>query len=136
MASLFTRRSSPLTLLVRWRASQVLSHNMEHIFNKKAVAFFENQFQRQVQDKEYALNPFEILALDYLSGEILDLGCGLGNLSLEAGRRGHPVLAVDASPTGVARLNEDAKREGLPVQGIQADIESWTIDALYDTIVV
>ena len=108
---------------------------MEHMFNKKSVDFFEGQFQRQVRDQEYALNPFETLALDYLAGDILDLGCGLGNLSMEAGRRGHRVVAVDASPTAVARLNEDAKREGLPVRAIQADIESWTIDESYDTIV-
>jgi tellurite methyltransferase len=109
---------------------------MEHIFNKKSVAFFESQFQRQVRDQEYALNSFEILALEYLTGEILDLGCGLGNFSLEAGRRGHRVLAVDASATAVARLNKGAEREGLPVRGIQADIESWTIEESYDTIVV
>ena len=106
------------------------------MFNKKSVAFFESQFQRQVRDKEYGLNPFEILALDYVKGSVLDLGCGLGNLSLEAGRRGHRVLAVDASLTAVARINKDAEREGLPVRGIQADIESWTIDRSYDTIVV
>jgi len=106
------------------------------MFNKKSVAFFENQFQQQVRDQEYALNPFETLALDYLAGDILDLGCGLGNLSLEAGRRGHRVVAVDASPTAVARLNKDAQHEGLPVRGIQADIENWTIDESYDTIVV
>jgi tellurite methyltransferase len=109
---------------------------MEHVLNNKSVAFFEGQFQRQVRDQEYALNPFEILALDYLTGEILDLGCGLGNLSLEAGRRGHRVVAVDASPTAVARLNKDAEREGLPVRGIQTDIESWTIAEWYDTIIV
>jgi len=109
---------------------------MEHVFNKKSVAFFEGQFQRQVRDQEYALNPFEILALDYVRGSVLDLGCGLGNFSLEAGRRGHHVLAVDASPTAVARLNKDAQHEGLPVCGIQADIENWTIDQSYDTIVV
>jgi tellurite methyltransferase len=101
----------------------------------KAVKFFETQFQRQVRDQEYALNPFEILALDYIKGSVLDLGCGLGNFSLEAGRRRHRVLAVDASPTAVARLNKDAEREGLPVRGIQADIENWTIDESYDTIV-
>jgi tellurite methyltransferase len=56
-------------------------------------------------------------------------------LSLEAGRRGHRVVAVDASPTAVARINKDAQREGLPVRGIQADIENWTIDESYDTIV-
>jgi tellurite methyltransferase len=34
------------------------------------------------------------------------------------------------------RLNKDAQREGLPVRGIQANIENWTIDESYDTIVV
>jgi tellurite methyltransferase len=104
--------------------------------DNKSVKFFDAQFQRQVRDQEYALNPFEILALDYVKGSVLDLGCGLGNLSLEAGQRGHPVIAVDASPTAVARINQDAEREGLPVRAIQADIEHWTIDGSYDTIVV
>jgi tellurite methyltransferase len=106
------------------------------MLNNKSVGFFETQFQRQVRDQEYALNPFEILALDYLKGSVLDLGCGLGNLSLEAGRRGHRVVAVDASSTAIARLNKDAEREGLPVRGIQAGIENWNIDESYDTIVV
>jgi tellurite methyltransferase len=108
---------------------------MEYVLNNKSVAFFEGQFQRQVRDQEYALNPFELLAIDYVKGSVLDLGCGLGNFSLEAGRRGHRVLAVDASPTAVARLNEDAQREGLPVRAIQADIETWAIGESYDTIV-
>jgi len=103
--------------------------------SKKSVEFFETQFQRQVRDEEYALNPFETLALDYLKGSVLDLGSGLGNLALEAGRRGHRVVAVDASPTAVARINTDARREELPVQAIQADIGKWTIDRPYDTIV-
>jgi tellurite methyltransferase len=100
-----------------------------------SVEFFETQFQRQTQEHDYALNPFEVQALDYLTGTVLDLGCGLGNLSLEAGRRGHRVLAVDASPTAVGRINADAQREGLSVQAIQADLAEWTIDQSFDTIV-
>jgi tellurite methyltransferase len=105
------------------------------MIDNNSIKFFESQFQRQVLDQQYALNPFETLALNYLKGEVLDLGCGLGNLSLEAAKQGHRVVAVDASPTAVARIHADATREGLPVQVIRAEIEKWSIDRLYDTIV-
>ena len=105
------------------------------MIDNNSIKFFESQFQRQVLDQQYALNPFETLALNYLKGEVLDLGCGLGNLSLEAAKQGHRVVAVEASPTAVARIHADATREGLAVQVIQADIEKWSIDRSYDTIV-
>lgn len=105
------------------------------MIDNNSIKFFESQFQRQVLDQQYALNPFETLALNYLKGEVLDLGCGLGNLSLEAAKQGHRVVAVDASPTAVARIHADATRAGLPVQVIRAEIEKWSIDRLYDTIV-
>src|SRR5713226_3641196 len=108
---------------------------MGDVTHRQSMEFFETQFRRQVQDREYVLNPFETLAIGYLKGEILDLGSGLGNLSLEAGRRGHRVVAVDASPTAVERINADARRESLPVEAIQVDIENWSIDRPYDTIV-
>ena len=107
---------------------------MKNFAKNKSVEFFDTQFERQIKGHDYALNPFEIRALDYLRGNILDLGSGLGNLSLEAARRGHSVVAVDASTTAVARINSDARREGLPVKGIQVDIERWMIDKPYDTI--
>lgn len=107
---------------------------MGDVSHRQSVEFFDTQFRRQVQDREYVLNPFEILALEHLKGEVLDLGSGLGNLSLEAGRRGHRVLAVDASSTAVERINADARREGLPVKAIQTNIENWSIDHVYDTI--
>jgi tellurite methyltransferase len=105
------------------------------MIDNNSLKFFESQFQRQVLDQQYALNPFETLALNYLKGEVLDLGCGLGNLSLEAAKQGHRVVAVDASPTAVARIHADATRAGLPVQVIRAEIEKWSIDRSYDTIV-
>lgn len=103
--------------------------------HNRSVEFFDTQFQRQIREREYALNPFETLALDYLKGAVLDLGAGLGNLSLEAGRRGHHVVAVDASPAAVARINADAQQERLPVRAMHADVEKWPIDRNYDTIV-
>src|SRR6266567_3300372 len=50
----------------------------------KTITFFDTQFERQVREGDFALNPFERLALPYLYGKILDLGCGLGNLSITA----------------------------------------------------
>ncbi len=101
----------------------------------RAVEFFERQFRRQVDAADFVLNPFETRALEHLSGEVLDLGCGLGNLSLEAARRDHRVVAVDTSPTAVARIRGDARREGLPVEALERDLERWEIDRPFDTIV-
>jgi len=108
---------------------------MTKAINNKSMEFFETQFQRQVRDKEYTLNPFEILALDYIKGSVLDLGSGLGNLSLEAGRRGCHVLAVDYSPTAITRINAEAQSKGLPVHAIEADLSTWNVGQQFDTII-
>jgi tellurite methyltransferase len=99
------------------------------------VDFFERQFQRQVRESDFALNPFEQLALSHVAGNVLDLGCGLGNLSLEAARRGCSVTAVDASSTAVERVRATALHERLPLEALQADLGCFPIEHDYDTIV-
>lgn len=100
-----------------------------------SVRFFETQFQRQVAATEFALNPFERLALPFLKGDVLDLGCGLGNLALEAARTGCRVTALDGSSTGIARIREAALNEGLALEARQADLGQYAIDRDYDAIV-
>lgn len=99
------------------------------------MEFFERQFQRQVREGEFALNPFEELALAHLRGDVLDLGCGLGNLALAAARRGHAVRAVDASPTAIERIAAAARAEGLTLQTERADLSDWELEGDYETIV-
>src|SRR5215472_16617618 len=101
----------------------------------QSVEFFENQFQRQVKSSEFALNPFERLALAFVAGTVLDLGCGLGNLALEAARRGCTVTAIDASMTAIARIRSAAQQERLAIEAIEADLASFKIRLDYQTIV-
>lgn len=100
-----------------------------------SVEFFDSQFRRQVAEGEYALNDFEKLALEHVRGEVLDLGCGLGNFALEAARRGHRVRAYDASSTAIGRIRDAARREGLSLEASVANLAEFQVEGDYDTVV-
>lgn len=101
----------------------------------KSIHFFDAQFQQQIAKGEFALNPFEQAVLPHLSGGVLDLGCGLGNLAIAAARLGCAVTALDASRTGVDRVNEAANKLGLGLAAYQVDLGHYAIDGDYDSIV-
>ena len=99
------------------------------------VQFFDRQFQQQVRNKEYALNPFELAAIPHLSGRVLDYGCGMGNLAFAAAERGCSVLALDASPTAINHIQRRAAAETLAVQGVLADLRNFKLDEDFDSVV-
>ena len=101
----------------------------------RSIDFFEAQFQSQTRAGQFALNPFETLALPYVSGRTLDLGCGLGNLAIEAAKRGCSVVALDASPTAIAHLRQTAASARLPIHAELADLTRYRIAVTYETIV-
>jgi tellurite methyltransferase len=101
----------------------------------RSVDFFDSQFERQIRGENFALNPFEDLALPWLHGGVLDLGCGLGNLSIEAARRGCDVLALDASVHAIERIRKVAHAEALPIEARVADLSTYRIAQDFDVIV-
>jgi len=100
-----------------------------------SVDFFARQFERQIDAADYRLNPFETWTLPHLVGRVLDLGCGLGNLSIAAARAGHEVDAVDACPNAVADLARRAQELGLPVHASEQDLGRWRADRQWDSVV-
>lgn len=100
-----------------------------------SVRFFDAQFRRQVSESDLRLNPFEERALPHLHGTVLDYGCGLGNLSVAAARRGCATRALDASPVAIEHLARVAAGESLPIVAELADLRTHRIDGRFDSVV-
>lgn len=105
------------------------------MIDNQSVAFFDEQFQRQLREADLKLNPFEELALPYLAGEVLDYGCGLGNLTLAAARRGCRVDALDGSPAAIAHIQALAGAGKLAVSAAVADLRQHQVSRAYDCVV-
>jgi len=108
---------------------------MRSRFKNRSVDFFDRQFARQVAEHDFALNPFEQAVLPFLLGDVLDLGCGLGNLAVAAAMKGCCVTALDASPTAIAHLVRRAADEKLRITAREADLRSLDIPGEFNCAV-
>ena len=102
---------------------------------RSSVQFFDTQFQRQVREGDFALNPFEAAALPYLHGRVLDFGCGLGNLAIAAARRGCSVVALDASRAAIDHIRHVASANALSIEASEADLRTYELTEDFDTVV-
>lgn len=59
------------------------------------VTFFDSQFRRQVRNQNIRLNPFELRALPCMERRAPEFGCGQGNLTVAAARRGRDLLHAE-----------------------------------------
>lgn len=100
-----------------------------------SIEFFDTQFQQQARQSDHALNPFELAALPHLHGRVLDYGCGMGNLAFAAAERGCSVLALDASPTAIAYIEQRAAATALPVHAVLADLRDYALEEDFDAVV-
>lgn len=92
------------------------------------------------KEQNYFGNPYPGL-LDFFDhyepkGVILDLGCGQGRDSLALGKLGYNVIGIDHSHVGISQLNEEAKKRGIPVEGIVGNVYDFSITKDIDVVLL
>jgi SAM-dependent methyltransferase len=82
--------------------------------------------------------PLLVRYTDQLNGgRALDLACGVGRNALWLAAHGYTVDAIDISPVGLALGRAEAKRRGLTINFVKADLDDYVLPiATYDLVAV
>src|SRR5262249_20182238 len=67
---------------------------------------------------------------------ILDVACGGGRHSLAMARRGAMVTGIDLGPAAIATAQRRAKKAGLRIEFVQADVRCLEYEAVVDAVAV
>lgn len=77
---------------------------------------FEAYYHHASGSQTWDLDEIGAITRQYLAdrsgGEVLDIGCGRGRAALHLAAAGHPVTAIDSSPTATARLRTRIAADG------------------------
>jgi SAM-dependent methyltransferase len=69
-----------------------------------------------------------------VDGQILDLGCGTGRVSLDLARRGRRMQGLDLDPHLAAAFNERAAGAGLPASAAVGDARAFELDGRFTMV--
>jgi SAM-dependent methyltransferase len=69
---------------------------------------------------------------DWRGKRVVDIGCGLGLLSVIAALQGAEVTAIDTATEAVSMTRANAELNGCGVSALQADLRQGVAEALFD----
>src|SRR3989344_4882834 len=64
--------------------------------------------------------------------QVLDVGCGIGHVGIELARRGYAVTGVDINRLFLQRARRGAKKAGVAVRFVKADMRTLPFGAEFD----
>lgn len=90
------------------------------------AAYWDQRYRSQdAGPREPAQFLTENLALLPPTGRVLDVAMGTGRHALFLAGRGYEVTGVDISPVAVQRCLEEARRLGVRIEAVCADLTAW-----------
>jgi SAM-dependent methyltransferase len=75
----------------------------------------------------------QLVALGAIKGEVLDPGTGPGHHAIYYASKGYSATGIDASPTGLERARENARRAGVSLEGFENRFDTVVDCAFYHT---
>ncbi len=80
--------------------------------------------------------PFWLQECRKAGGQVLELCCGSGRLTVALAKAGIPILGADFSETMLEGLRRRAAREGVPVRAVRADMRDFSFNETFALIFV
>ena len=127
-------------------SSSIASDSREREFQAAAViAALELELAGEAalaEDREPLTSELDLLDRVFadLSGhevrEVLEVGCGLGNLLIPLLRRGLWVTGLDVEPEAVAGCRRQLARHNLSTRVMHGDVRTLAADASYDAVLL
>ncbi len=100
-----------------------------------------DRWELKYADQSRSMPEVDRLLIDHqhllIGGRAMDVACGLGSNALFVAERGYEVDAIDISLSALSEPAREAKRRGLPVRPIVADLDFFPLPiGLYDLVLV
>ncbi len=100
-----------------------------------ALSYFYDELNADCPYGEYADFIDKMLGGSKNSPEILDCGCGTGNISIALSEKGYKLTAFDISEDALSVAEKKSREKGLHIRFVRADMRSFTVGSGFDALI-